>query len=123
MSSLTMLLTSFDKLYPILQNCGLSSKTFALIPSSAKKYKLDELRNLLLQINEVNLELQKCDSIKINLAYTRDLFHGLIELCLSLASHIAKNAAVIANSSFEYGIVKIQNQKENKLTESEKKCM
>ena len=57
MSSLPML-TSFDKLYPILQKCGLKPKTLASIPSAVKKYKLDELRNLLLQINEVNLELQ-----------------------------------------------------------------
>jgi hypothetical protein len=42
------LLTSFDKLFSVLQNCGLSPKTLALIPSAAKKYKLDELRNLLL---------------------------------------------------------------------------
>ena len=108
MSSITML-TSFNKLYPILRNCGLNPKTLALIPSAAKKYKLDELRYLLLQINEVNLELQKSDSIKINLAYIRDLFDGLIELCPSLASHLAKDAAVVANPSFESGIVKIQN--------------
>ena len=121
MSSLPML-TSFDKLYPILQKCGLKPKTLELIPSAAKKYQLDELRNLLLQINEVNLELQKSDSIKINLAYIRDLFDGLIELCPSLASHLAKDAAVVANPSFESGIVKIQNQKENRLTESEKRA-
>lgn len=75
----------------------------------------------LLQINEINLE-QKSDSIKINLAYIRDLFDGLIELCPSLASHLAKDAAVVANPSFESGIVKIQNQKENRLTESEKRA-
>ena len=121
MSSLTML-TSFDKLYPILQNCGLSPKTLALIASAAKKYKLDELRNLLLQINEVNLELQKSDSINIDLAYIRDLFDGLIELCPSLASYLAKDAAVVANSSFESGIAKIQNQKANRRTESEKRA-
>jgi hypothetical protein len=124
MSSLTMLRTSFDKLYPtILQNCGLNPKTLALTASAVKKCKIDELRNLLLQINEVNLELQKSDSIEINLAYIRDFFNGLIELCPSLASHLAKDAAVVANPSFEYGIVKIQNQKENNLTESEKKGM
>ena len=67
------------------------------------------------------MELQKSDSCKINLAYIRDLFDGLIELCPSLASYLAKDAAVVANPSFESGIVKIQNQKENKLTESEKR--
>jgi len=75
----------------------------------------------LLQINEINLE-QKSDSIKINLAYIRDLFDGLIELCPSLASHLAKDAAVVANPCFVSGIVKIQNQKENRLTESEKRA-
>jgi hypothetical protein len=55
------------------------------------------------------LELQKSDSYKINLAYILDLFDGLIELCPSLASHLAKDAAVVANPSFESGIVKIQN--------------
>ena len=68
------------------------------------------------------MELQKSDSIKINLTYIRDLFYGLIELCPSLASHLAKDAAVVANPSFESGIVKIQNQKENRLTESEKRA-
>jgi len=38
------MLTSFDKLSPILQNCGLNPKMLALIPSAAKKYQLDELR-------------------------------------------------------------------------------
>jgi len=56
MSSLTIL-NSFDKLYPILQNCGLKPNTLSLIPSAAKKYQLDELRNFSLQIYEVNLEL------------------------------------------------------------------
>jgi len=121
MSGLAMLI-SFDKLYPILPNCGLKPKTLALIPSAAKKYKLDKLQKLLLQINEVNLELQKSDSIKINLAYIRDLFDGLIELCPSLASHLAKDAAVVANPAFESGIVKIQNQKENRMTESERRA-
>ena len=77
---------------------------------------------MLLQINEVNLELQKSDSINIDLAYIRDLFDGLIELCPSLASYLAKDAAVVANSSFESGIAKIQNQKANRRTESEKRA-
>jgi hypothetical protein len=100
MSSITML-TSFNKLYPILRNCGLNPKTLALIPSAAKKYKLDELRYLLLQINEVNLELQKSDSIKINLAYIRDLFDGLIELCPSLASKKTQLMLLILFSNLE----------------------
>ena len=69
------------------------------------------------------MELLKSDSVKINLPFIRDLFDGLIEICPSLASHLAKDAAVVANPSFESGIVKIQNQKENGLTESEKKGM
>ena len=71
-----------------------------------------------LQFNEVNLELQKSDSIKINLAYIRDLFEGLIELFPSLASRLEKYAAVVANLASKPGIVKIKNGKKSKTIES-----
>ena len=76
--------------------------------------------NLLLQINEVNLELQKSNSIKINLAYIRDLFLWPYRtLSFSCKSSSKRRSCC----SFESGIVMIQNQKENRLTESEKKGM
>ena len=97
------MLIFFDKHYHILQNCGLKPNTLALIPSAAIKYQLGKLWKLLLQINEVNLKFKKSDNIKINLAYIRDLFYGLTELCLSLANRLAKDAAIFDNPAFESG--------------------
>ena len=108
------------ELLPLLGRVGFGSVTMTKVETVREnEEKLSELVQKLKNSESVSKFLQQQNLSVVTLRETRTLFDGLIRDDASMNRHLARNAPVVHNPSFEAAIVKIQRPQESKLTTKE----
>ncbi|KAF1775219.1 Ribonuclease H-like domain [Phytophthora cactorum] len=90
------------------------------LPSPAANHTLRKLLKDLKKIESVSKELQ---SKSVSIADVRSYFDALIELWPEFATYLGPRGAIVHNTHFEAGCVKVQRGELAKLTRSEKAAL